>query len=309
MNHPLISNPLIKTYVLLGLVVLVWGLLWPINKFGLYYMPPLWYASLRLIIATICMFLLAKILGQLSIPKGRDWPMILILGFFQTGLFLGFLTIGLNQVGAGRAAILVYSTPIWVTPIAYFFFNEQLSRLKLLGVILGAAGILLLFSPWGLDWSDKKVIIGNILLLAAALSWAFAMIFSRYMPWHSSVLQITPWQLLFATIPVSLFAMFLEPSPHIVWNTPLIISLIYASLLGTAFAFWGIVAVSKQLPVITTSLALLGVPITSVIASALFLHEPITVNIFFAMILVLGGLAVASLSNRKPIETVSNVTD
>ena len=294
-----------KIYILLGLVVLTWGLLWPINKVGLYYIAPLWYISLRLIIATICMFLLAKVLGKLTLPKWRDWPMIFIVGFFQTGLFLGFLTIGLTQVGAGRAAILVYSTPIWVTPIAYFFFDESLSRFKLIGVILGVAGILLLFSPWGLDWSHKGIIIGNILLLLAALSWAFAMIFTRYMPWHSSVLQITPWQLLFATIPICFLALFLEPPPHIILNTSLIVSLLYASIFGTAFAYWGIVTVSKELPVITTSLSLLGVPIISVIASAIFLHEPITLTIFFAMVLILAGLAVASLNNKPLTKIIS----
>jgi drug/metabolite transporter (DMT)-like permease len=299
------SNPShTKAYFLLVAIVFIWGFLWPINKIGLEFMPALWFVWLRLIIATGCMFLLVTLLGKLSLPKKQDWPMILVVSFFQTGLFLGLLTSGLEYLSAGRSAILVYSTPIWVTPIAYFFFHEYVSKRKILGVLFGCAGILLLFSPWGLDWHQKHAVIGNILMLLSAWSWAFAMLFTRFRPWHSSVLAITPWQLLVATVLISFFTFIFEPHPHIIWSTSSIATIVYASVIGTAFAYWGIVQASKELPVTTTSLAMLAVPVIGVLTSALILKEPITLLMLSAMLLILIGLTLAALGNRLPSKII-----
>lgn len=287
-----------RVYCLLGLVIIIWSLVWPVCKVGLDYITPFWFVAARLIIAIACTFPVVAIMGKLSWPKRKEWPLILIIGIFQIGLFLTMLTAGLVYIGAGRSAILVYSTPIWVTPIAYFFFGEHLSKLKFLGVTLGIIGIFLLFSPWGLDWSNKNVLLGNILMVLSAVSWAISMLSARNMKWHSSPISALPWQLLVALVPVLIMCFMWEPQPHIVWNLPLAAVLFYTGVLATAFAYWAVIVVSKELPVITTSLALLSVPVLSVVASALLLHEPVDFNTVAAMSLILIGLCFGALGNR-----------
>lgn len=60
------------------------------------------------------------------------------------GIFVLLINVGLHLVEAGRSAILVYTTPIWVTPIAIFIFKEKAGFLKWLGLVLGIAGIIVL---------------------------------------------------------------------------------------------------------------------------------------------------------------------
>lgn len=288
-----------RIYLLIITLVLIWGLGWPVNKIGLHYISAIWFAALRLIIATLTMFMVVGLIGQLRLPTRQDIPVILVLGVFQITLFITFSLLGLFYVEAGRSAILSYTTPLWVMPIAILFFNEKLTILKLLGFVLGMAGIVVLFSPWSFDWKNVDALWGNLILLCGALSLAIAMVCARNMRWHSSPVVLLPWQLLVGTLPVLLFACYHEPHPQIVWNSVSVTTLIFTAVFATGFANWIAVVISKELPSITVSLSLLAVPLLGIIFSALILGESITFSITIAMLLIPAGIACVSLGNHK----------
>lgn len=285
-----LKNPQFKIYILLVALILVWGLSWPVNKLGLAYMPPLWFAASRILIGMVSMLLIVTALGKLVWLQKQDLKLILVIGLLQIALFMVLLNIGLYYVAAGRSAILVYTTPIWVVPISVFFLKETPSPLKWIGFILGLVGILVLFNPWGIDWSNHTVLFGNGVLLVAALCWSIAILCARHMQWSRTPLELIFWQLLLGAIPVTLLAYLLQPHPDIIWNTPLILSLLYGGIAATAFAYWGTVTISKELPAITTSLSLLLIPPCGVIFSALLLHEAITLSIMLSMGFILAGV-------------------
>jgi len=292
------SSPL-TTYTIFIANILIWGLAWPISKVGLYYMPPIWYGSFRLLIGGILVILWVGLTGKLKHPKAKDLPLILSIGLLQMSVFLMLINSGLSFIGAGRSAILVYSTPLWVTPIVTLVFGERLTLLKMAGLLLGLLGILMLFSPWQFDWRNTHIVIGNGILIASALTWAIVMIHTRYAQWHATPLDLLPWQLIVGFIPTTICALYLEPHSHITWNATLIITLLYNGALATAFGYWASVTVSKNLPVITTSLGYLGVPAVGFLSSAFFLNEPMSWNTTSALLLIVGGLACISMSSRK----------
>jgi len=271
-------------------LILVWGISWPVAKIGLQYMPALWFSAYRLIIGTFTMFPMVLLLGKLVLPRKKDLKIILIFGIIQIAIFMSFLNAGLYYIDAGKAAILVYTTPIWVVPISIFFFKEESTGMKWIGFLFGIIGILILFNPFEINWHNRDEIFGSVLLLTAALSWAIAILCARYMEWTRPPLELISWQLLVGTIPVVILAMILQPHPQMVWNNSLILSLIYSGIFATGFAYWGTIVVSKELPPTTTSLSLLAVPICGLIFSAILLHEKITLSILCAMLFILGGL-------------------
>src|SRR3990167_5096291 len=203
--HPDVTqNISFKIYVLLFLLTLIWGLSWPISKIGLHYLSPIWFAALRLLIGMLSMFIVVIITGQCMIPTKKDMPIIIVMGIFQMALFMLLVNVGLHYVNAGRSAMLVYTTPIWVMPIAIFIFHEKVNLFKWLGLILGMLGIVILFNPYEIDWSNHEVLFGNGLLLLAALCWAMSILCARHMTWPHSPLKLIPWQLLIGTTPVLL---------------------------------------------------------------------------------------------------------
>ena len=285
-------------YTLFISVILIWGLSWPMNKMGMQFIPAIWFATFRLVIATLTMFILVGGLRRLVIPTRRDLPLILSIGIFQMGLFTLLINIGLFYVDAGRSAILTYTTPFWVLPIAVLFFNEKLSPLKLLGFILGIIGVIALFSPWSIDWRDSEQLLGNGLLLLAAVSFGIALLCARNMQWHRPALELLPWQLLVGTIPVLGIAVLFDPNPIIQLNSTAILTLMYTAVLATAVANCCSTIVSRELPSVTVSIGFLGVPMSGLLFSTLILNEPITTAIKIAMFFIPAGLLCVALARK-----------
>ncbi len=289
-----------KIYLLLVGAIVFWGCNWPMSKIGIEYMPTLWHAAIRLGLACLCMFVITTVLGKFKIPSKQDLPIIFALGLFQMGIFTLLINLGLVFVDAGRSAILVYTVPLWVMPIALIVFKEKLNGLKLIGLGLGFLGILILFSPWSIDWHNTETLIGNSLLIGAAICMAISICTARRLTWHSSSLELLPWQLLVATIPVLIIACIFSPVPQIQWTQTSMWAMAYSAILATAFANGFITVVSNKLPSSTVSLGLLGVPLTGVISAVLILDETVTQNMAFAMFFIFSGLLCVVFSAKMP---------
>ena len=292
MRHP-------KIYFLLIIIIVIWGLSWPVIKIGLQYMPPLWYAAFRMLIGMLSMFIIVAVAGKVILPTRKDLPIILVMGLLQMATFMILINLGLSHVEAGRSAILVYTTPIWVMPLAVLFFHEQTNFLKWIGFALGLVGILILFSPSAINWSDPTIVLGNGILLLSALVWAISMLCARNMKWPHAPFELVPWQLLVGTIPIFLIASFEQPFAAIQWNPTLIGTLLFACIFATAVAYWGTMVISKELPSTTASLSFLAVPVAGLLFSALLLGEPITLVKVIAMTCILGGIFCEVISGRR----------
>ncbi len=282
-----------NNYRMLGLFIFIvfsWGMAWPINKIGLQYMSPLWYTALRLVVGTVTMMGLVIAIKKFRWPKFTDYPLIITIGLLQIGIYILLTNIGLTYLPAGRSSLLAYTTPLWVMPAAIFFFNEEASLFRWLGFFLGISGLFILLGPWEMNWADKHVLVGTIMLLLASLCWAISMLCARYMHWTKSPLELIPWQLLIGTIPVLIFAWTKEHSMTITWSTPLVLSLIYTGILVTGLSYWSGVVINKELPTSMVSLGFLAVPVFSLMVSALFMHEAINLSTAAAIGFILLGL-------------------
>ncbi|MBA3660121.1 MAG: DMT family transporter [Gammaproteobacteria bacterium] len=282
-------NP--RMLVLFLFIVITWGIAWPVNKIGLQHMTPLWYTTLRLIIGTVTMMGIVIALKKFTWPKPKDYPLVTLIGFLQISLYILLTNIGLYYLPAGHSSMLAYTTPLWVMPIATLFFREEASALKWLGFLLGIGGLVILLSPWQLNWRDADVIFGSVMLLLASLCWAISMLCVRYMAWTKSPLELIPWQLLAGTIPILIYTFIQEPIFTVTWSPSLILSLLYTGVLVTGLSYWGGVIINKEVSTTIVSLGFLIVPVFSLIISAIFMNEAITILTASAMGLIVLGLA------------------
>jgi drug/metabolite transporter (DMT)-like permease len=284
---------------LLIALIIIWGCGWPVISIGLAYCPPLWYSTIRMIFATIVVFIALSLQRKLILPERKDLPLIFSIGLLQMGVFVLLITLGLVYVAPGRSAIIAYTSPFFVTPIAVIFFKETLSFGKIAGLLLGAAGIILMFSPWEMNWHDPHTVLGNGLLLLSALTWSAVMLHTRYANWHKPAHLLLPWQLLISIVPNLILALYLNPHPVIHWQNPtFIFSMTYVAILATPIAYWIVITISRALPVITTSLALLAVPVTGLLSAALLVGEPLTISILISLGLIIAGLACVALASK-----------
>lgn len=293
----IVTRPMAVT--LLALVILLWGVNWPVMKQVVGHMPPVSFVASRLLLGALSVLIFTGATRQLRLPARADIPVILSVGVLQMGIFMLLVTIAVQYVPAGRAGILAYTTPLWVVPLALVFLREKVGWAKAGGLLVGLAGIAVLFNPAAFDWTQRPVLLGNGLLMLAALIWAVNIVHVRRHRWVGTPLQLAPWQMMLAALLTSTVALATEDQRHIDWSGQLVVLLIYNGPIATAFCFWAMVTVNRALPAITTSISVLGVPVVGLVSSALWLHEPLTLTNLVGLGLIGGGLVLVALSERR----------
>ena len=296
------SEPLARgmAVLLFVVVVIVWGLNWPVTKIIVESIPPLWATALRFAIAGVILLVLQLVQGSLIVPRRGDVPIVFGIAILHMILFTGLMSIGLQFVPASRAIVLGYTTPLWVIPGAVLFLGEPLTRWRVLGVALGIVGLMVMFNPLAFAWSDPRALLGNAFIMLAALCWAISILQVRGHRWVSTPFQLVFWEVLLATVVLTALAYMLEGVPSVTWTTPLLLAVLYASVLGTALGYWAMAMVNRSLPAMTTSLGLLATPVVGTAGASMMLGEPITLTLISAMALIIGGIAIGTLIEAKP---------
>jgi drug/metabolite transporter (DMT)-like permease len=282
------------------MVVLAWGLVWPVNKVLLDTIPPFWLMALRSAIATAALFALALARGRLAPPPGADAPVMLSLTLLHMVGFGVLAAWGLQRVPTGRSVVLAYTTPLWVMPGAALFLGERLTWRRLVGVGAGLLGLLALFNPLAFDWTNRAALLGNGAVLVAAFLWAGSILHIRGHAWRSTPLDLVPWAMLLATAIITPLAFLAEGPLVVAWDGRLVALILYAGVPGTALAYWATAMASLTLPAVTTSLGLLATPVVSVVVATLWLGERLSLSLVAAIVLILGGIVLGATGPGRP---------
>jgi drug/metabolite transporter (DMT)-like permease len=282
--------------LLFAVVVLAWGFNYPVTKTIVHSISPLWTVALRSMIATVTLFCLLGVQGNLIVPRRGDLPVVLGIAIPHMVAFSTLVAIGIQFVPAGRAIVLAYTTPLWVIPTARLFLGEPITKQHMAGGSVAFAGLALMFNPASFNWSDGRALLGNGLLLLAAACWAVSIVYVRAHRWISTPFQLVFWEVLLASGVLSLLALLLDGIPQIEWTFSLCLLLLYGGVCGTALAYWAIATVNRSLPAATTSLGLLATPVMGTFSAAVTLGEPLTPTLLGAMILIVGGITLGTIT-------------
>jgi drug/metabolite transporter (DMT)-like permease len=245
------------------------------------------------------MFALTAARGRLAWPPRGDVPVLLSITLLHMVGFGVLSSIGLQTVPTGRSVVLAYTTPLWVVPGAALFLGERLTSRRIVGVVVGLVGLIVLFNPLALDWTDRAAVLGNVSILAAALLWAGSILHIRGHRWQSTPFDLLPWETLLATVLLTPLAYLLAGPPAFTLDAPLAALLVYAGVPGTALAYWAVAMASRHLPAITTSLGLLATPVVSTLVAAVWLLEVPTPEVLAAMGLILSGIAIGATAESR----------
>jgi len=276
--------------------IFCFGTLWTVAKISVDHLPPLWFTAGRFAVGGVFIAIVLKVQGRLRLPDRADVPIILTVGGIMLGLYSTIFQNALEYVHAGRATILGYTTAIFVTPVAVLFLGERFTVLKACGLGAAIAGFLLLFSPAELDWSDRKLLIGNGLLVLCVVLWSAVIIQLRVHRPVSDTLSLVPWYLLVSFLVAAISGFILEGPPVFeVSNTGWILFL-YAGVVGSGIGNWGVTTAILNLPATTSTVGLLGVPVFATVLSVLFLGEALTLPLGAGLILIVGGIAAVTIA-------------
>lgn len=286
-------------FVALAGAILGYGGLWPVSHVALQFTPPFWFAAIRVGIATLILFGVVKATGQLKLPTRHDLPLVVSVGVFMMAIYTLLMHAALQYVPAGRAALLGYTTPLWVLPASYFFLGERPSKRRLFGVVVAMAGLAVLFNPTTFDWSDAHVVIGNAMLLGCGLSWSVAIVHIRKHQPQRTPFQLAPFQLALATVLITIVALIFNPLPVWTGSTEQIAVFAYGGIMGTAVAMLSVTTCVRYLPTVVSTVGLLGTPVFALTLSVVFLGEKLSMNLITGVVLILVGIGLVSVPQRR----------
>lgn len=284
-------------YALLATVILLLGLNWPFMSIALESITPIWMAVFRLAGAAVVVIAIGAVTGNRSRPPRSDLPIIASMAIFRLGAVFLLVFTALQIIPPGRSSVIVWTNSLWTVPIAAVFLGEMMTVRRWLGLTLGIAGIVVLFDPWGLTWSEPGVALGHALLILAAIVNAATSVHIRGHRWRMTPLQAMPWQLGGALIILVVIALAQEGLPMIEWTIALGLVVAYQGILATGVAFWAQIVILQNLAAVTTNLTLMAVPVVGVISSAIFVGEDITFTLLAGLVFIVVGVTLNLLSD------------
>lgn len=279
-----------KDGLLALLVVVVWGLNFVVIKVGLHNMPPLMLAGLRfLLVAFPALFFVTR-------PK---IPFRLLLGYGLTISFgqFAFLFCAINfGMPAGLASLVLQAQAFFTILLGALVFGERLQGKQLAGIALAVVGVLVLAEA-SLN-GQHVALLGFLLTLAAAFSWACGNIFNKkimQLETRPAVMSLVVWSALIPILPF-MVASYLLDGPTVMMHSLVtidlttILSLCYLAFVATiiGYGIWG--ALLGRYETWRVAPLSLLVPVVGIASAALLLGEKLGALQLVGALLVMAGL-------------------
>ena len=277
----------------LAILTIVWSLNWTVMKVATRYSGPFTFSAQRYVIGTLVLFALLAL--RRNSLKPTPWLPTILIGLTQTMAFQALAQWALVSGGAGKTALLAYTMPFWVVPLAWWWVHEKPGFTRWLCIVIAAAGFVCVVEPWKPLGAPDSV----ALALLAGVAWAVATVLSkRLFQQHPDVspLRLTAWQMLVGTIGLVIVALVMPLRP-VDWTGTYIAALLYNGLLssGVCWVLWALVV--QRLSANVAGLTSLAVPVAGVLFAWGLLDERPSQAEWIGVVLI--GIALFALQFRR----------
>jgi drug/metabolite transporter (DMT)-like permease len=291
---------------LLGMAAL-WGASWPAGRVVAQALPPLAASAWRFVLA-VALFALWWHLSRVS-PQGlralsaRQWTGLAAAGAVGVFGYAAFFMLGLQQVPASRAALIVTVNPVFTALIAAWWFRERFNATIAAGMAtatLGAMVVLTQGEPWRLF--AGAIGTGEWLLIGCVASWVAYTLMGRRLLVGIDALTTTTVTAAVGGLLLAATSLAVEGpaglaaplgAPPSVWLALAFLA-VGATVLAYAWYFEGVAALGAGGAAAYISL----VPVFGVATSAIWLGEPIDAPLIVGGAMAVGGMLVMHRARR-----------
>lgn len=298
-----LSNILQNKFILWILIITItaiWGYAFVIMKEALQFMGPITFAAARFFVGMGILFLFIWVL-KLGIPPKSSWKHFLIVGLLQTTIVFLFIMLALKFVDVGKTAILLYSMPMWSTLLAAKFLGEKVTVTKIVGLTIAMIGLLSILGTDLWTGKDRGHLIGELLIVLAAISWACSNVYYRLKLETLPKIQSSAYQMLFGTIGLLIASFVAEWNTPIEWNALSIYYVLFAGIFASALCFTVWFVILSIVDMVTSTVSIMLVPVFSVLFGAILLGEQLTISVSIGSVLIISGIIIAQLKRREKV--------
>ncbi|HDL0637232.1 TPA: DMT family transporter [Staphylococcus aureus] len=270
--------------------IILWGSAFPIIKIALNDFSAESLSAFRLILATIIL-LPFVIIKKLPTPELRDVPVVFILGFCGFVIYHTALNFGETLISAGISGILVSTTPIFSSALAYIFLKEHFSKWNWLSSLVAFIGISIISISKD-DYTTINVL-GVFIILLASFGESLYFTFQKKYIEKYGFIAFTLYTIMASSPFMLIFIPEIINDIHGATFTS-IVSVLYLAIFPTIIPYVLLAYIVKSVGVSDATMSLYLTPIVSLLLSYLLLDElPTTLAIIGGLITLLG----VSLSN------------
>jgi drug/metabolite transporter (DMT)-like permease len=301
---------------LIALQSMLWGSAYFFIEIAQPELPPLTIAALRTVPAALTLLVIVLSLGYRLPATLAEWWLFMLFAMFNSILPFALIVWGQARATGGMAAILNASAPLFGIFLAHIItHDEKLSWHKLIGILVGMAGVVVLLGEQFVFGSAADVV-ARLALLAAPLMYVCANLFARVRLAHYPAFVVAVMQMIGAVL-VAMPLAFAIDQP---WRLPTpswaaLGAILGMGLFGSAFASLCHFTILQRAGATNASLVTLLIPVTPIALGWVFLGETLTprdmlgaLTIAAALIIIDGRLFGLSRGGRGGLKTPSGVS-
>ena len=278
----------------------IWGSTWLFIKLGLQDLPPLTFAGIRFLLASL--ILTAIILGRgVRWPRQRaDWLLIAAVGLLQFTLNYGLVFWGEQRITSGLAAVLQSTFPAFGLIIAHLYLpEERITAMKTAGILLGIAGVAIIFSHQ-LTMAGSGALWGSVALVLSACCGSYGNVLVKAYGTQIDPFVLAAGQMICGFPPLLTLGIATEGNPlRLHWTARAVVALAYLVIIGSVVAFTLFYWLVRHMDVVNTMLIALVTPVVAVVLGMIVLHEQFNWRLFAGGACIISGIGFIVLRKRQ----------
>ena len=295
-----------KHFFLILVLAFLWGTSFTAVKVAVVDFTPVQIAFIRVLIGAILVSTVA-IFSKVNLPKKlANWLLLLMIALFSNVIPFSLIGWASTRSDSSTVSILISTSPIFALVVAHFFTrDDRFTVFKLLSVLLGLSGVLILSLPSGNSLGSGELL-PKVATLMAALSYVIAGMLPRKLTENIGAPSITCTVLCLSSIILAPLAIGQSFSAITSYSNESLFAVLYLGVFSTALAL--LIRYSLILQVGYTFVSYTGflVPVFAVIFGAVLLKEELGSNAYIALLFVLVALAVCRLRPAKLTNFISS---
>jgi drug/metabolite transporter (DMT)-like permease len=290
-----------KALLALAVVCILWGTTYLVIKIGIVTIPPFLFSGVRQLLAGLLLWAVLPFLKQKIQLSWNDVIKQVLPGLLMIFIGNGVITWAEKYIPSGLAALIVSAMPIYVTAINFAIDKEvSVSKQMIIGLLLGALGILLMFRDNLGDLANSGYFWGIIASFAASFSWAIGTVYMKVNTFRTNSFVNSAIQFTSGGIALLITSLVTEDYSGLNGvSTEGVLSLLYLVMFGSIIPFMCYLYAIEHLKVSLVSVYAYINPFIALILGLIVLDEKLTGITALAFIATVGGVFFINKGNSK----------
>jgi drug/metabolite transporter (DMT)-like permease len=292
----MIARPTQRDWLALLVLALMWGTSYAFIKLGVQdgNLPTFTLIASRLLIGFVFLATVVAVAREPLPRNPRIYMHLLVMAVINIVIPFYLITTAERSVDSAIAAIINGAVPLVVILLAALVFHDEPITLgRLIGLLVGYAGVIVIVSP-GLATSTGGEVSGELALVGSTISYGIGAVYSRRNMKGLRPMIPAMFQVGFAFAIVSVLAFVNEQPLGVSWNGDAILAVVWLGIFGSGAAYLLNFRLLARIGATRTSILAYFLPIIGIVSGALMFQERIDPLVLVGTGLVLGGIALVN---------------